>query len=459
MSQAFEPKRYKGKTAGVLGVGKSGQAVARLLAKKGFKLFLSDARPRREVEAALKSARLKAEWEGGGHGPRLLKCGFVVKSPGLPPQLPIFEKLRANGIPVFSELEVALAFSKADEIVAVTGTNGKTTTTALVGAIFMAARGANRVKVCGNIGTPISELAARTGPRDTLILEASSYQLEDSQHFHPHAAAILNITADHIDHHGSMRKYIEAKARIFREQGPQDACVFNAQDPLGLKLARHCAARKLFFGPRGHSPVHAWFEKGAIRLRLPGATKELAIKPPALPGEHNLENAMAAALLALSRGVKAAAIRKAFRSFKGIEHRLEEAGIVKGIRCINDSKATNVDSTFVALKALKDNGKKILLILGGLHKGLPYTPLKPLIESTVKGILTIGSCAGKIEEDLGGTVPILPCVELAVAVETALKIGSPGDILLLSPACASFDQFKNFEERGARFKELVQKAA
>ncbi len=455
----FDPKAFKKKKACVIGLGTSGLAAAKLLAKKGFKVFGTDTRPAKELRKSLPRLPASVTWEAGGHSDRILKCGFAVKSPGLPPHLPVFNKFKAAGIPVFSELEVALAYSKCREIVAITGTNGKTTTTALTAEIFKKAK--KKVFVCGNIGVPISELAPKAGARDVIVMEASSYQLEDSRHFHPQAAAILNITPDHLDHHGSMARYIDAKAKIFREQSAGDACVFNFNDAIVVKLSRRTRGRKLFFASQNHGPVHAWPAKGKLVFKLPGSKKEISLTPPALPGSHNLENAMAAALLALARGVKPAAIQAAFKAFKGVEHRIEEAGTHHGLRCVNDSKATNVDSTMVALKAFADAADgaapNILLILGGLDKGLPYTPLKGLITKTVKGILSIGSAARKVEEDLSGLVPIFPCGDLKTAVDTAFRIGSKGDVLLLSPACASFDQFKNFEDRGRQFKELVSR--
>jgi UDP-N-acetylmuramoylalanine--D-glutamate ligase len=205
--------------------------------------------------------------------------------------------------------------------------------------------------------------------------------------------------------------------------------------------------------------VHAWVEAGKIRVRMPGAKKEIIFQPPTLPGQHNLENAMAAVLLAMSQGLKPSSIQAALKAFKGVEHRIEEAGTFQGLRCIDDSKATNVDSTLVALRALGGPTDRILLILGGLHKGSPYTPLRSAVSQGVKAILTIGSAARKIEEDLGDVKPIFPCSDLKTAVETAFKIAEPGNILLLSPACASFDQFQNFEERGRRFKELVRESS
>ena len=456
---AFDPKAYRrGALAGVLGLGRSGQSVARLLARKGFRILASDSRPKAELAAAFKALPASAGKEWGGHSDRLLKCAFVVKSPGLKPSLPVFERLAAKGVPVFSELEVALAYSPAKGVVAVTGTNGKSTTTQLAWEIFKAGLPRGRKAILGgNIGIPISQSAPAARKTDAIVLEASSYQLEDSTRFEPRASAILNITADHLDHHGSMAAYIAAKAKVFREQGPGDACVFNADDPIVYKLSRECPSERLYFGTKGPQ-VHAWEEGGKIRVRLPGSKKELAFVPPRLPGRHNLENAMAAALLALARGIKPAAIQKAFKAFRGVEHRLEPCGTLKGLSFVNDSKATNVDSTLVALKSYEAGGKRLLLILGGLHKGSPYAPLKPWIEKSVKGILTIGSAARRIEEDLSGVVPIFPCGDLRTAVETAVKIGGKGDIVLLSPACASFDQFKDFEDRGRQFKTLARAA-
>ena len=454
---AFDLKAFQKKKAGVLGLGKSGLACAKLLAAKGFDVLASDTRPAKELREKLPRLPAKVSWEGGRHSDRLLKCAFVVKSPGLAPSLPIFAKLKAAGVPVYSELEVGLALSKAREVVAVTGTNGKTTTTQLAYELFKKAlpRG-RKAHVCGNVGSPVTEVAPKAASRDVIVVEASSYQLEDSRSFQPASAALLNVTADHLDHHGGMEAYIAAKARVFEDQGPDDACVFNADDPIAMKLSRRCPSKRLYFGAKGPH-IHAWVEAGKLRVRLPGSKKELAFVPPDLPGEHNLQNAMAAVLLALSRGLKPAPIQAALRAFKGVEHRIEDVGTIGGLRCVNDSKATNVDSTMVALKALESpqTQDKILLILGGLHKGSPYTPLRPLVERSVKGILTIGSAARKIEEDLGGLKPIFPCSDLATAVDTAFRVASKGDILLLSPACASFDQFQDFEDRGRRFKELV----
>ncbi len=458
--KGFDPKAVKrGQLAGVLGMGRSGQSVAKLLLKKGYKVLGSDSRPKAELTVALKGLPKAVKWEWSGHSERLLKCAFVVKSPGIKPDRPIFKKLADKKIPVYSELEIALAYSQAKAVVAITGTNGKSTTTQLTWEIFKAGLPRGRTAILGgNIGIPISTTAPVSKPKDVIVIECSSYQLEDSVRIEPRAAAILNVTADHLDHHGSMESYLAAKAKVFREQGPGDACVFNADDPIVFKLSRECFATRLYFGKKAPH-VHAWEEKGKLHFKLPGWKKEIALIPPKLPGRHNLENAMAAALLAFARGIKPASVQKAFKKFRGVEHRLENCGVVRGASIVNDSKATNVDSTLVALKAFEPSGKRLLLILGGLHKGFPYTPLKPWIDKTVKGILTIGAAARRIEEDLAGMAPIFPCGTLETAVDAGLRIAQKGDILLLSPACASFDQFRDFEDRGRRFKALVAAAA
>ncbi|MFA5140940.1 MAG: UDP-N-acetylmuramoyl-L-alanine--D-glutamate ligase [Elusimicrobiota bacterium] len=457
MMTRFDPKAFKRKHAVVLGLGRSGEAAAKLLLKKGFRVFGSDSRPRKELRRLASRLGKRFAFEGGGHSDRILRAAFAVKSPGMHPDSPALAKLRAAGIPVFSEMEVALAFLPEVELVAVTGTNGKTTTAALTAAVFQAAR--RRTHLLGNVGTPLAASASRIRKGDTVVLEVSSYQLEDSVFFRPDSSVILNITSDHLEHHKTMQSYIAAKARVFRLQDRSCCCVFNAADPLVLHLARSSRSRKLFFAREPSTRASAWIAGGKIRVRLPGEKKESALVPPAIPGVHNLENAMAAALLGFSRRVGSAAVARAFRKFKGVEHRIEDCGTVRGLRIVNDSKGTNVDSTLAALRALESEAGRLLLILGGLPKGGGFAPLRPLVEKTAKAVLTIGSAARSIEGDLQGSIHVFPCETLETAVEVAFKIGAKGDTLLLSPACASFDQFKDFEDRGRRFKEIVRKYA
>ncbi len=453
----FSPSDFKEKKACIIGLGSSGIAAARLLLKQGFEVLMTDSRQEKDISSLIKEFPQGASWEANGPGQEALSSGFAVKSPGLSWSAPLIKKIKNAGIPIFSEMEVALSFSRTDHIVAITGTNGKTTATTLTGDIFNQglAFGQN-VHVCGNIGTPVSACVLDANPNDVLVIESSSYQLEDSSFFHPKVSVLLNIQPDHLDHHGSFENYIRAKARIFRDQNASDFCIFNSLNLETVKLARECPAQRLFFGDDPKSS-HAWVDGGKIHARLSLKDSPFSFTPPNLPGRHNLENAMAAILLALASGISTRSIQKALTQFKGVEHRLEEAGTYRQIRCVNDSKATNVDSTLVALKAFSDIKKRLILILGGLDKGSPYAPLKPFLSQSVKAVLTIGSAAQKIENELDGIVPISHCENLDKAVERAFEIGEPEDILLLSPSCASFDQFKNFEERGKKFKKILER--
>jgi UDP-N-acetylmuramoylalanine--D-glutamate ligase len=461
----FIPEKFKGRKALVIGAGKSGVACSNLLADAGFEVLLSDSKPLAQLKERLKGLNKRGELETGGHTPRTLLCDFAVKSPGLPHSVPLLVRLKERKMPVFSEIEVSLAFSKTPELLAVTGTNGKTTTTILLGEIMARAlkRRGGTIRVCGNVGTPAGEIILKAGPRDAIVMEASSYQLEDSSFIRPKAACILNITPDHVDHHGTMSAYIKAKAKILRFQKKEDCCVFNSDDPYCRKLAAGCLSKTLFFSSsKQGGSLNAWVGKGSkaakrkgVKIILKHNGKKISLTPPALPGSHNLENAMCAALMALERGALASDIRKAFASFKGVEHRIEPAGKARGMTFINDSKATNVDSTLVALQALGKGRKNIWLILGGLDKGLPYSPLAPYLKKYVKAVLAIGAAALKIEKELGDTCQVRRTGTMAAALDVALTEGEKGDMILLSPACASFDQFKDFEDRGKKFKELI----
>lgn len=474
---------------------------ANLLVSKGFTVCLSEKKNRQEISDSIAGLDSRVVLETGGHSQKALSCGFAVKSPGIPPESAIFSRLNAGtlriatgtgdqpvgwtapaGIPVFSEMEIALSFMPRIRLFAVTGTNGKTTTTELLGEILRESardtgpdRGGQRprvhqVHVSGNTGIAVSSIAGMVCPGDDVVLEVSSYQLQDSTYFHPNTACLLNITPDHLDHHGGMSNYIEAKTKIFSRQHQDDICVFNALDERCLELSERCPSRALFFRGRGSGSggdsLHrrpfaqggtcqagASVKVGKIVFDLENIKETM--RPPNLPGEHNVENAMAAGLMALGSGISAGCVRSAFEKFKGVEHRLEEVAVVKGVRCINDSKATNVDSVMIALKTYAGEGRRIWLIMGGLDKQSPYTPLSPLLRKCVISILTIGQAAGKIKNELGDVVPVIHCQTIEKAVHTTISRASDGDILLLSPACASFDQFRDFRERGKVFKRTL----
>lgn len=452
----FIPANFKGKKALVIGAGRSGIACANLLEARGFEVLLTEEKEAGAVKANLKDLFRTVTVETGGHTKAAFTCAFAVKSPGLPQANPLIAALKKKKIPVYSEIEVALAFSGAAPLLAVTGTNGKTTTTVLLGEIMRLAlkRKKGRALVCGNVGVPAARSAAGARAGDAIVLEVSSYQLEDSTFIKPAVACLLNITPDHLDHHGSMAAYTRAKERVFKFQAPEDVCVFNHADPACVKLAKSCRAKKLFFSSTGGAKkLNARVRDGKLYFNT--GKVSFSARPPVLPGAHNLENAMCAGLMALAAGAAPAHVKKAFSAFRGVEHRLEPAGTVRGIKFINDSKATNVDSTLVALKAMPQK-KAAWLIMGGTDKGTPYAPLLPLIRERVKAVLTIGAAAPRIERELAGGCPLITSVTMQAACRTVLELAGAGEIALFSPACASFDQFKDFEDRGRKFKAFVK---
>ncbi len=449
----FKPDLWRNKKAGVLGLGKSGRAVATLLHANGSNVLISE-------EAAVPHAQMFAfppgiTVETGGHTQALFDCAFWVKSPGVSPRAPILVEAKKRNIPVFSELEVALSFlPKKVRVFAVTGTNGKTTTTALLGEILknhaQAQGGHYRVWVCGNIGTPVSLSAAQVQPGDDVVIEVSSYQLEDSTYFRPQFACLLNITPDHLEHHGGMRNYIKAKGKIFKNQRANDVFVVNGTDVSCVELAAKAKSRVVAFStqPKHLLKTDVFFDGDELVF-----SNGVQLRPPHLKGIHNVENAMAAALMALQAGVPADTVQEVFDGFQAMEHRIEQFAYHRGVVYVNDSKATNLDSTITALKSF-DKCQNIWLILGGRDKGASYEILRPYLTDYCKRVLTIGEAMEKIERELPG-YPLTRCETLERAVALVMKEAKRGDVVLLSPACASFDQFKSFEHRGKVFKQLV----
>ncbi len=456
-----------GLQVGIIGAGRSGLAAAKLARKLGASVLLSDVH---HVEGKVPKG---ITLETGKHSARLLDCDLIIRSPGVPGHLLILEKIRCRGIPIWSELELASRHTKAKQLIAITGTNGKTTTTTLVGEFFKASQ--HKTFVAGNIGTPLSEVALKTTTGSHVILEVSSYQLEDIKTFHPTLSAILNITPDHLEHHGTLKAYASAKARVFENQTPDDVCVLNADDPWCRRLAKRCRARVFWFSrkkrlkngiyaspasprrppsPNGRGTGEAQGEAEVV-LNWHGHRARWTLRSN-LPGPHNVENILASMAIAVAAGVSVRALRQVLGHFRGVEHRLEWVRTLRGTRYINDSKATNVDSTRVALSSFSD---PLIVIMGGQGKGSPYAPLKPLIKNNVKGILLIGQDSPTIAKELRGTVPMERAGTMAKAVRRACALAQPGDIVLLSPACASFDQYRNYEERGREFKALVRKLA
>ncbi len=444
----------KGKKALVVGLGKSGLAAALFLRRQGAQVTVSDIRSAaslaKEIPALLEEGIMV---EAGGHGLLTFRRqDLIVVSPGVPLDTPELVQARSFGRPVIGELELAARYLKG-KILAITGSNGKTTTTALAGEILKAS--GLPTLVAGNIGVPVVGLIDESTAETWSVLEVSSFQLESTEQFHPKIAVILNITPDHLDRHGSLENYALAKERIFAVQDAGDYAVLNAENARAAEAAARSHAPVYWFSARRAAAQGAWVENGNVVYRsAPDAATEtiLPVGKISLKGRHNVENVLAAACAARLAGVQPDVIARAIESFKAVEHRLEYVATIDGVEYYNDSKATNVDATE---KAIASFAGGIHLILGGKDKGAPYAPLAPLARERVRTIYTIGAAAAKIESELRGVVPIQSCETLANAVTAAAAAAKPGDVVVLAPACSSFDQFENYEQRGGVFKQLV----
>jgi UDP-N-acetylmuramoylalanine--D-glutamate ligase len=448
----------KNKRVLVVGLGKSGMAAALFLRDKGARVTVSDSRSAvalaGEIPALLDAGIMV---ETGGHGLLTFRRqDLIVVSPGVPYDTPELKQVRAFGLPIIGELELASRFLQG-QIVAITGSNGKTTTTSLVGKIL--ADAGRETLVGGNIGVPVIELVDKSSAGTISVLEVSSFQLETVEEFHPHIAVVLNITPDHLDRHGSFENYAAMKARITEQQTSADFLVLNGEDTPTQMVAAKTKAQIFWFS--GRRPIkQGAFVHGESVLFIPreGAKAEPVMPVAEIPlkGAHNVENVLAAVCTARLAGVAAESIRASVSSFKAVEHRLEFVAAVGGVEFYNDSKATNVDATKKALEAFKGG---VHLILGGKDKDSDYGELADQIRERVKFVYTIGSAAEKIERQLAGVVKIVSAGTLDAAVRKAAQDAVAGDIVLLAPACSSFDQFENYEHRGRTFKELVKRLA
>jgi len=445
----------KNKRVLVVGLGKSGKSAALFLRDCGARVTVSDVRSAEalagEIPALLDAGIMV---ETGGHGLLTFRRqDLIVVSPGVPCDTPELKQVRAFGLPIIGELELASRFLQG-QIVAITGSNGKTTTTALLGKIFADAGGPTLVG--GNIGTPVIDLIAQSTPQTTSVLEVSSFQLETVEQFRPHIAVVLNITQDHLDRHGTFENYAAMKARITAQQTAEGFFVLNAEDKPTQMLAARTKAQVFWFSGRRAIKQGA-FVHGESIVFLPreGAKPEPVMPLAEIPlkGAHNVENVLAAVCAARLGGVSAESIRASVAGFKAVEHRLEFVATLRGVSFFNDSKATNVDATKKALEAFPGG---VHLILGGKDKNSDYTELADLLRARVKTVYTIGSAAEKIERHLAGVVKIVSAGTLDAAVRQAAQSAVAGDIVLLAPACSSFDQFTSYEHRGRVFKELVQ---
>jgi UDP-N-acetylmuramoylalanine--D-glutamate ligase len=444
----------KGKKVLVVGLGKSGLAAALFLRHQGAQVTVSDVRSAealaKDIPALLEEGIMV---EAGGHGLLTFRRqDLIVVSPGVPLDTPELVQARNFGLPIIGELELAARFLKG-RILAITGSNGKTTTTALAGEILKEA--GLRTLVGGNIGVPVVSLIEESTEESWAVLEVSSFQLESTEEFRPAVAVILNITPDHLDRHGSFENYARAKERIFARQQEGDALVLNADNARAAEAASRSASKVYWFSIEHKVWKGAWIEDGYVVYRSAQEADTEQVMPLGkipLKGEHNVENVLAAVCAARLAGVPVEAIRRAIEKFQAVEHRLEYVATLHGVEFYNDSKATNVDATAKAIAAFSSG---IHLILGGKDKGSDYTALSPLMRERVRAVYTIGSAAEKIESQLRGVVSMHSCGTLDGAVNAAASAARPGEVVLLAPACSSFDQFENYEHRGRVFKELV----
>jgi UDP-N-acetylmuramoylalanine--D-glutamate ligase len=442
----------KNKRVLVVGLARTGVATALFCAERGAAVTATESRTENEIGecvAKLRNAGLTLEL-GGHQEQTFLQQDLIIPSPGVPADFPLLLVARTSGIPVWSEIELAYRFLHGT-LIGITGSNGKTTTTALVEHILKAA--AFPTMLAGNIGTPLISCVENTKRNTITVVELSSFQLELIETFRPNISLFLNLTPDHLDRHRSMKIYGAAKARIFENQTEEDAAILNADDAAVTPYAP-ARPRVYWFSRRQRVAQGAYVHGGDLVFRHEGI-EEVILTRGEIPlvGEHNLENVLAAVVATRLAGATAQGVAKGIRSFAGVEHRLEYVAEVNGIRYYNDSKATNVDA---ALKALDAFPGHILIILGGKDKGSDYTVLRrPLREKAILALL-IGAASEKIEKQIAGSVAIERAETLEHAVEVASHAARPGDVVLLAPACASFDQFDNYEHRGRVFKDLVR---
>lgn len=446
----------EGKKVLVVGLARSGRAALECLLPRGAQLTVTDLSPPAALAADLRElAAKKVGLEIGVHRAETFESqDLIVVSPGVPANLPCLKAARARNVPVVPEIEVASWFLESP-LVGVTGSNGKTTTTTLIGKMLDASR--LPATVAGNIGVPLISLVDAVPRENIIVTELSSFQLELIRDFRPHVAVLLNITPNHLDRHGTMEAYVEAKAQIFRNQTPEDFAVLNADDPIVRSLAPRIRARKVFFSRQMELPDGLFVSRGRVIYRAGNLERPmLETRDVKLRGEFNLENVLAATAVASILGADFAALRRAVQEFRGVEHRLEFVREVHGVAFFNDSKATSVDAAAKALTAFEGG---VHLILGGKDKGAPYAPLAPLIARRARGLYLIGASADRIARELAGSAEIVRAGDLETAVLEAFSRAEPGDTILLSPACASFDQFESFEHRGRVFKEVVERVA
>lgn len=437
---------FKGKKVLVVGLARSGVAAARALLRLGAEVTVTDKKPLSQLQPQIDMLGKGATIVAGGHPERIfLETDIIVLSPGVP-KLPQTAAAKQKGVKVISELELGWLLSDS-KFIAITGTNGKSTVTTLTG--LMLEKAGRDVLVAGNIGNALTEEPARLKGKDWVVAEVSSFQLEDIETFRPRIASVLNVTQDHLDRYKDMQEYAEAKARIFMNQTAEDILVLNYDDPEVRGMGKSARSRVIPFSRLERHAHGVYAADGAIWFQ---GHRLCRIEDMKIKGVHNIENAMAAAAMAVSAGADKAAVEAVLREFPGLEHRLEFVRTKDGVTYINDSKGTNVGAVF---KSLEGFDQPVILIAGGLDKGSDFSPLFELFRRKVKLLILIGKAAPKMHEALGRAAETVLAASLEEAVRLASEKAVSGDVVLLSPACASFDMFKDFEDRGRRFKQAV----
>lgn len=438
-----------GREVAVIGLGRSGIAATRLLRSRGVPVYASDSGPGGDPRQLEELRGAGAAVDTGAHDlSRIGRSQVAVVSPGIPPEAPPLQAAGRAGVPVIAEAGLGLAELPHTRTICITGTNGKTTTTALAGHLLqVAGKGA---EVAGNIGRPVCDVALEASPPEWLVVELSSFQLHDMPQLAPTIGALTNLAPDHLDRYASLGDYYGDKARLFRNAGPGSVWIVNGDDVAVQELIRGVAGTVLRFSLTHRAD--AWFDRPAGQLMLHDA----AVLPRAelaLLGDHNVANALVAALATVQAGGDLDRIAAGLRSFRALPHRMEPVREVGGVLWINDSKATNVASTDVAVRAMT---RPFVLLLGGRHKGEPYTRLAEGFDGRCRAVIAFGESAALVEGDLGARVPVVRGGDFADVITRARALARPGDAVLLSPACSSYDMFRNYEERGARFRAAVE---
>ncbi|MBN2038232.1 MAG: UDP-N-acetylmuramoyl-L-alanine--D-glutamate ligase [Chitinispirillaceae bacterium] len=457
-SRQFDCQTTFPRSVAVVGAARSGCAAAAFFLRKGIPVFISDrCAPELLAKTLARHGLTTASFEAGGHTDRMLDHELIVLSPGVRSDLPVLAEARKRGIPVWSEMELGFRASKAT-FLAVTGSTGKSTTVSLLGAMLN--ESGRKAVVAGNIGLPVIA-AAPDLPDDAIVVaEVSSFQLENLVSFRPFGAAVLNFMKNHLDRYEREEEYYDAKKRIAHNFTKDNYLVLNLHDEQLVTWAETMKKRTnvIFFGHMPGPEEAFWYDEGMGRIHyrfggMQGTIIDVGDMP--ITGRHNFENACAAAALAKIAGIEDAAVRRGLARFEGLPHRLEFAGEVRGVRFYNDSKSTTAESILVAVSAFAHNVHKVHLIAGGRDKGCDFSLVVPALKKHVKDITLIGEAAGRMKSQWEGAAPLLHAASLEEAIAVAAAKAQPGDVVVFSPGCSSFDMFANYEERGNQFKKLV----